>query len=234
MRKTLVLIIVCVLPMVSMAADVAKYCMTYADYVADRWTPVDSLLQGRTLQLCQLEYKSNGYKIKTGDKEADKILKEQVFAVCYGKWIFVNCRNMRYNGSPLDTKNYIRAFRYNGNMLGMAIVRSNTATILTEMCLDVTSYFVPLGVSIALGISSWTLDLTSANLRKCRCFFIDRDSDPNGCYSVTYMNDEYIQCLLVDDFHLLERYMTISKKKRRQSAANVLPVLISKGLIEYQ
>lgn len=36
MRKTLILIIVYVLPMVSMAGDVAKYCMTYSDYVADK------------------------------------------------------------------------------------------------------------------------------------------------------------------------------------------------------
>ena len=48
----------------------------------------------------------------------------------------------------------------------------------------------------------------------------------------TYMNDEYIQYLLVDDFHLLERYMAVSKKKKRQSAANILPVLIAKGLVE--
>ena len=117
-------------------------------------------------------------------------------------------------------------------MLGMAIVRSNMATILTEMCLDVTGYLVPFGFSIALGITSWTIDLVSDNLRKCRCFFIDGDPDPNGCYSVTYMNDEYIQHLLVDDFHLLERYMAVSKKKKRQSAANILPVLIAKGLVE--
>ena len=171
-------------------------------------------------------------KLKTGDKVADKILKDQAFAVSYGKWIFVNCRNLRYNNAPLDTRNYVRAFRYNGNMLGMAIVRSNMATILTEMCLDVTGYLVPFGFSIALGITSWTIDLVSDNLRKCRCFFIDGDPDPNGCYSVTYMNDEYIQYLLVDDFHLLERYMAVSKKKKRQSAANILPVLIAKGLVE--
>ena len=232
MRKTLILIIVYVLPMVSMAGDVAKYCMTYADYVAGKWVPVDSLVKGRSHQLCQLEYKSNGYKIKTGDKVADKILKDQAFAVSYGKWIFVNCRNLRYNNAPLDTRNYVRAFRYNGNMLGMAIIRSNMATILTEMCLDVTGYLVPFGFSIALGITSWTIDLVSDNLRKCRCFFIDGDPDPNGCYSVTYMNDEYIQYLLVDDFHLLERYMAVSKKKKRQSAANILPVLIAKGLVE--
>lgn len=80
--------------------------MTNADFVADRWTPVDSLVLGRSQQLCQLISKNGHYKIKKGDKEADRILKEQVFAVCYGRHLFVNCRQLRCQEASIGTRNY--------------------------------------------------------------------------------------------------------------------------------
>lgn len=47
----------------------------------------------------------------------------------------------------------------------------------------------------------------------------------------TCMDDAFVEHLLKDDTLLFLRYMSVSNKKR-QSASNILPVLIEKRLIE--
>lgn len=214
-------------------AEVAKYCMTYADFVADRWTPVDSLVQGRSLQLCQLKSKTGHYKIKTGDQEANRILKEQVFAVSYGKHLFVNCRNLHCQEANIGTHDYAHAFRYGGDKLCVTAYFKSRVPFLIELTLDTFSYLVPLGVSVAMGVGSWSLDLATAGLGHCRCFLVDGEADTEGFYIATCMDDTFVEHLLADDTLLLQRYMSVSSKKKRQSASNILPVLIEKSLVEY-
>ena len=55
-------------------AQNAKFCKSYSDFVANRWTPVESLTEGRTNQMCQVKFEDDQFKFKTGDKEADEIL----------------------------------------------------------------------------------------------------------------------------------------------------------------
>ena len=62
-------------------AGVAKYCMSYSDFVNGNWKPVEELTQGRTKRACQLKSLDNHYYFRTGDKAADKVLKKQAFAV---------------------------------------------------------------------------------------------------------------------------------------------------------
>ena len=74
-KNVFVSLLFCCLSLMAQA-QVAKYCMTYADFVADKWTPVDSLTEGRTQQAVQMKFADNEVKFKTGDKEADKIKKD--------------------------------------------------------------------------------------------------------------------------------------------------------------
>ena len=46
------------------------------------------------------------------------------------------------------------------------------------------------------------------------------------------MNDEYMDHLLAHDGQLLARYHAVSNKTQRQSAANILPTLMAKGLVD--
>ena len=41
-----------------MAQTGAKYCMTYDDYMDNRWILLDSLVEGRTEQMCQMKFES--------------------------------------------------------------------------------------------------------------------------------------------------------------------------------
>ena len=49
---------------------------------------------------------------------------------------------------------------------------------------------------------------------------------------ITRINDEFMAELLSDDAPLLERYHAIKAKHNRQSAANILPILMEKGLVK--
>jgi hypothetical protein len=49
---------------------------------------------------------------------------------------------------------------------------------------------------------------------------------------MTRINDQFMEKLLHDDPVTFEQYYGNNKKGARQSAANILPILVKKGLIE--
>ena len=53
MKKLMIILLGC-LPMMLHAQN-AKFCKSYSDFVANRWTPVESLTEGRTNQMCQVK-----------------------------------------------------------------------------------------------------------------------------------------------------------------------------------
>ena len=211
MKKFAMMMIACCMPMMMMAQSV-QYCMTYGDYKAGHWTAVDDLVGGRTEQMPQIKWDDTEYKIKTGDKEADKKLKKEVLAIKAGKQIYVNCRNLREDDVILESSNYVQGYPYDGNK-------------------DVASFFTPLGTSIALDGVSAAIWLGRNQLNSFRCYVIDTDANEKGRYPVTRIDDEYMEKVLANDAHLLARYKAVSKKRDRQSASNVLAILTEKGLV---
>ena len=213
-------------------AQVAKYCMTYSDYLADKWTPVESLTGGRTIQACQMKVINNQVRFRTGDKIADKIIKKQVFAVKYGDELFVNCRNLRNNEICLDVTGYSHAVRYDNDKLCVMAYKYNDAALLLGLGLDIASIFVdnkPLKLGMTIGSSA--LWLSSDYLNSVACYLIDSEANAKGKTAVTRMNDQFMENLLASDAPLLMKYKAISNKRNRQSASNVLPILMEKGLV---
>lgn len=114
-KNVFVLALFCIVSMMA-NAEVAKYCMSYDDFVAGNWKSVDELTAGRTQQVCQM---------KSGD---------------HGVFYFKT--------------------------------------------------------------------------------------------AITRINDDFMDQLLANDTPLLERYKAVKAKYNRQSAANILPILMEKGLVE--
>ena len=224
------MMMMCCLPLMGMA-QVAKYCMTYADCVANKWTPVEKLTEGRTQQVCQLKVEDNEFKFKTGDKQADAVLKKDVFAVMYGNNLYINCRNLREDDVPLDVSGYAQAYRYAGKKLCVAVYHGDDGAFLLGLGADVASLFVATPMSIGLRASSTALWLSKDKLSTFRCFLIENNANAKGRYPVTRMNDEFMEKTLAGS-PLLKRYQAVSKKKERQSAANILPILTAKGLLK--
>ena len=192
----------CCMPMMMMAQSV-QYCMTYGEE----------------------------YKIKTGDKEADKKLKKEVLAIKAGKQIYVNCRNLRDDDVVLECSNYVQGYPYDGNKLIIAAYHISNGAFLLGFGSDIASMFTPLGTSVALKGVSAAVWLGRNQLNSFRCYVVDTDANEKGRYPVTRINDEYMEKLLANDAHLLARYKAVSNKKERQSASNVLAIMTEKGLV---
>ena len=229
-KNVLVLVLFCCLSAMA-KAQVVKYCMSYSDFVAGKWKPVESLTGGRTKQACQMKTVDNQVHLKTGDKEADKILKKEAFAVMYGGDLLVNCRNLRYKDVCLDASGYAHAVRYKGNKLCVMAYKINDAAFVLGLGADVASLFTPTPVSVGLSVGSTAMWCCRDYLNSMACYLVDSDANEKGKIPVTRINDSFMENLLANDAPLLEKYMAIGSKRNRQSAANILPVLMEKGMV---
>ena len=230
MKKLVVMMMVSCLPTMMMAQP-AKYCMTYSDYKAHNWNTIESLVNGRSEMIPQIKMDESDIKVKSGDKEVDRILKKEVFAITFGKQLYVNCRNLREDDVILESSNYVQGYPYDGNKLIVAVYHINDGAFLLGLGADVASFFTPLGTSIALDGVSAAIWLGRNQLNSFRCYVIDTDANEKGRYPVTRIDDEYMEKVLANDAHLLARYKAVSKKRDRQSASNVLAILTEKGLV---
>ena len=144
MKKFFVMMMVSCLPMLMMAQP-AKYCMTYSDYKTHNWNTIESLVNGRSEMIPQIKMDETDYKVKSGDKATDRILKKEVFAISFGKNLYVNCRNLRCKDIILDTQQYVQAYPYAGNKLLIAVYHINDGAFLLGFGANVASIFTPLG-----------------------------------------------------------------------------------------
>ena len=87
MKKLVVMMMVSCLPTMMMAQP-AKYCMTYSDYKAHNWNTIESLVNGRSEMIPQIKMDESDIKVKSGDKEVDRIL------ICVAKTLFLIHRTM--------------------------------------------------------------------------------------------------------------------------------------------
>jgi hypothetical protein len=60
----------------------------------------------------------------------------------------------------------------------------------------------------------------------------DKEPNAKGKIIMTRMNDQFMEKLLRDDPVTYEKYYGRGKKGTRQSAANILPILVKKGFIQ--
>ncbi len=209
----------------------AKIYMTYSDFVKGKSISVDSLVNGRTHQILQLREEDYQIRVKSGDKEVDKILKQQALVLEYGGHLYVNSRYLRCNDIPLDVSNYTQAFRYDGNKLCVVAHWINTAAVLADLAGTVTAVVSPIEIAIPVAVGTAVLAWNFDKLCTYRCYCIDCDANAKGRTPVTRMDDAFMSNVLRDSPDLLARYNALDKKRQRTSAANILPFLKEKKLI---
>ncbi len=209
----------------------AKVYMTYADFVAGKSVSIDSLVDGSTHQICQIRQEDYQFRINTGDKKVNKLLKTKALIVEYGGQLYVNCRNLRRNGNPLEVYNYTQAFRYDGNKLCVVSHKTNDVALLADIAATATVIASPIEVALPAAVAGTVISMNMDRLSSYRCFCLDTDADEKGITPVVRMDDPYMYNVLKDSPELLERYKSLSNKRQRQSAANILPFLKEKGLI---
>ena len=212
-----------------------KFCMSYADYKANKWQPYEQLIPGKEPDSIRVKYDGQDFTLKTSDKEVNKVIKKDVFMMSIDNQLFVNQRSLRdEDGVILPVNNYLRALPYKGNKL---LVVSYHVTL--GDLLDLVNIGLDIGL-LATGHTTWgsiflatDLLLTNDNLMENHILYlIDKEPNEKGRYIMTRLNDQFMEQLLRDDPVTFELYQGRGKKASRQSAANILPILVKKGLIQ--
>jgi len=104
--------------------------------------------------------------------------------------------------------------------------------IALSLAADVAAIAAPNNLSVPAMIGSELVWVGTQQLNNHRCYLLDSEANEKGKTAVTMIDDEFMETLLADNQALLDRYMATSKKNTRLSAANVLPVLMEKGMIK--
>jgi hypothetical protein len=151
----------------------------------------------------------------------------------YGQQLFVNCRNLRNGNVSLETSKYVQAVRYDKDKLCILAFKTDGVTAVAAFGTAAAGLFAG-NTSSRLGFTSTSIALGIANesLSNLKCYLVDGTVNQEGKTKITRINDEFMAELLADDAPLLERYHAIKAKHNRQSAANILPILMEKGLVK--
>ena len=235
MRKNLWMLAAILLGMNLTVQAQVKVCMNYDDFKADKWKPYTDLIEGKEPDSCRVKYDGTDFTFKTSDKEVNKVIKHDVFLMSVDNQLFANQRMLRdENGGILPVNNYLRALPYKDGKLCVVSYKVTMGDVLD---------LVNIGLDIALlatGHTTWgsiflatDLLLTNNDLMEHHILYlIDKEPNAKGKIVMTRINDQFMEQLLRDDPVTFEQYYGRGKKGTRQSAANILPILVKKGLIE--
>lgn len=234
MKKVqLLMMLMCLMALT--AQGQTKFCTSYADYRASQWKSYNDLIPEKEPDSIRVKYNGQDFSLKTSDKEVNKAIKQDVFMMQIDKQLFINQRFLRdENGGILPVNNFLRALPYKDGKLCVVSYHTTLGDVLD---------LVNIGLDIALlatGHTTWgtiflatDLLLTNDDLMQHHVLYlVDKEPNAKGKYIMTRINDKYMEQLLRDDPVTFELYYGRQKKGARQSASNILPILVKKGLIE--
>jgi len=148
--------------------------------------------------------------------------------------LFINSRTLRDDdGAVLPISHYTRALHYKGGKLLVVCYHVSLGSVLelVNMGLDValiaTGHYTIGGLFLAADLL-----LTNEKLMESHVLYLlDKGPNEKGKINMTKLNDQFMENLLRDDPVTFSQYQGRGSKGERQSAANILPILVKKGLI---
>ncbi len=233
--KTKVLIVIMMLCMAATVQAQVKICSSYDEYKANQWRPYESLTEDRKPDSCRIKYDGTEFSIKTDDKEINQKIKKDVLLMSVDGQLFINSKPLRdEDGVVLPINHYTRALPYKGGKLLVVCYHVSLGSVLdlVNIGLDIgliaTGHYTIGGLFLAADLL-----LTNDRLMETHVLYLlDKAPNAKGKYIMTRLNDQFMEKLLRDDPVAFSKYQGRGSKGERQSAANILPILEKKGLIE--
>lgn len=192
------------------------YCMSYADYQSNHWITLDTLYVKERSLARQVWWGSGEFKLTTGNKSIDKLLKKEAFAVFFHDSIFVNESRILCNGVKI-AKGYTLAFPFGNSQLCYVSWDDNLSAKQSEMAFA-SAMFGVIGSGMLL-----------PELANC-CCYITKGEYRSGMIWAARVDEAYMQRLLSNHSSLLKQFMEL-KPTDRTRASNVLPLLRAAGYI---
>ncbi|MBQ6434131.1 MAG: hypothetical protein IJJ94_09350 [Bacteroidaceae bacterium] len=222
MKRILLLILVSDLALVSEAQP--SYCLSYADFQADKWLHLDTLIVKRQSRQRQFLMGVGKIKLTSGNKKTDKILKEKAFAIIFHDTVFVNCTKLQYDDNQLGN-GYTKAFRLGQDKLLLA----GSAALEDQVISDIRTGATLLGGgAIGGALAAYSMREEMAISKGC---FVTEIEFRSGMVKIVAIDDAFVRNNLSKTPELIEQYEQI-KPKERLLATNVIPLFRKAGLIE--
>ena len=201
----------------------ARYCMSYDDYVNNQWQTVEKL-QRITRTEGQLKWSGGGlYRFKKEDKEFDKKLKKEVFAIEFGDTLYINLYGLKHKGAYFGI-GYNSCYRMENKIVFTENYVSKKKNMAIGALAGAGGVFAGAIGGLAVGLADYSIHSQWA---KHVCYIVD-----NNTKKVTLIDQETMPSLLADHPDLLSKYDKVEGKKEKRSAATVMPLLLKAGIIK--
>ena len=212
-----------------------QYCKSYEDFLADKWTSLDTVYCTIHSKGHQIMWGVSNYKLKTGDEYTDRLL-NTAFVVMQADTLYVNSRNLRFEKSSLG-KGYCKAARigeHNLLLTGKLAGKEAQDDALSGSGAAITAgiLFGVAGAAVVGGIVGGT----SANklLKNKVCYLITSGANEKGRFDVKRFEDQMMDKLLLSRnlVELHNAYYAEKDKKKRRLASRIIPILEKAGIID--
>ena len=168
-------------------------------------------------------WEGNDYKLTTGNKDLDNILKKEAFIVMQADTAYLNLHNIKHNKLAICNA-FTKAKRFNEHELIFTHQIVNKK-ILQEMT---TAGFL-LGTIGRLSVAADHVD-------QIVCYLISSGADKKGYINTRIIDDQMIEEMMekdiIKDGKLYLEYLSKGKKVKRMLASHIIPILEKAGLLK--
>lgn len=217
MRKLILLIVVVFFAIRGDAQS--RYCLTYKDFCKNTWHELDTVYVTRRSKNQQIWWGGNEYSLSNGNKDIDKVLKKEAFVVMQGDSLYINCRNLRFQGNGFG-RGYAKVSRI-----------GNRSLLLVNSLISKEAEDQQRAAGFMFGLAG---GITAANKARKNvvCYVISNGANDKGKIDIRLVNDDLIRQMLKDQGPLLREYYEEEDESVRISASHILPILEKSGLIK--
>ncbi len=222
MRRLFVTLFLCCLSALS-AVGQMRYCLSYTDFREGNWQEMDSLDVTERSQASKFWTGGSDFKMETGNDSLDHVLKKKAFAILCGDTLLLNCRRIYFEERNFG-KGYVIAHLFGGNKIcfvsGIPGSRgAGSAAVLGG------AIFGAIGAGVMGGIAA------ASNPKQEYCFLVGHER-LDGKVDVQMIGDEYMQRFESDSPEFYAEYMSETKRKKRERASHIMPLLWKWSLIQ--
>ena len=201
-----------------------KYCMTYTDFKEGNWVEVDDKLSmTESTRAQKIWLGKNDVKIDVKNDSLEKLLKKEVFAILYQENLLINCRKIYYKENRFG-KGYAFGYLYGKRILFVAQDPSE----------DSRGAGAALSGGLAFGVVGGLVLGSLASIegmQKGYCFLVKHERR-DGKIDVEMIDDTFMKKFEKKSPEFYDEYMSVKKKKKRESAAHVFPLFKDWQLIQ--
>ena len=213
------ILMICMMAATAVHAQV-KYCNSFYDYKNNQWHELNADVQmERNSKAKTYWWGSSEIKFVSSDKQAEKLLKKEAFAVMFEDSIYVNCKMIMCGGYKFG-HGFTKALPFYNDNLMIVYLPVEEAGFTSSM----TVMFGLIGGLAAAAASSKSM------LENLACYLVNTNSTEKKI-KVKRMDTDLVGKLLQEDPELLGEYMSVKKKKVHEGAANTVDIFLRKGWI---